>query len=119
MSTSEKPFTCHDGAKFWSIERCAMQQQPHIVDRMAGDIVTLAGEAGEWGEVTDREMVSLGWSQFHVRAYGGLARTEAARRLRAGTVPLREMALACGLFAVLTGGIWLTGLASFLTGGAA
>jgi hypothetical protein len=114
MSTIEKPFTCQDGAKFWSIERCAMQAREHIVDRMAGDIVTLAGEAGEWGEVTDREMVSLGWSQFHVRSYGVMARTEAARRLASAVVPLRELALACTLLAILTGGIWLTGAASLI-----
>jgi hypothetical protein len=114
MSTTEKPFICQDGTKFWQIERCAMTQSQHIIDRMAGDIVTLAGEAGEWGEVTDREMIALTWSKWHVETYGALARTEAARRLKAGVVPLRELALACGLFAVITGGIWLTGAASLI-----
>jgi hypothetical protein len=113
MSTTEKPFICQDGAKFWQIERCAMTQSQHIIDRMAGDIVTLAGEAGEWGEVTDREMIALTWSKWHVETFGALARTEAARRLKP-VFPLRELALACSLFAVITGGIWMTGALSLI-----
>lgn len=108
----EYPFIGQDGRKFWSIDRCAMMQREHVVDRMAEDIVILAGIVGEDATVDDNDLVRFGWSRAHLRIWGHEARDEAHRRLR--PLPLRELAIACSLFAVLVGGIWLAGAASLI-----
>jgi hypothetical protein len=106
---------------FWPIERERMLDRACIIERMAEDLAALRRERGEFQPVGTPDLEEIGWTRPHVTLFFWLAadllrkQEEAAHRatLRAG-IPAREVAIACGLFAVITGGIWLAGALSLI-----
>jgi hypothetical protein len=105
----------------WPIDRAQMVDRACIIRRMAEDLQALRLERGEFQPVGTPDLEEIGWTRPHVTLFFWLAadllrkQEEAAHRatLRAG-IPAREVAIACGLFAVITGGIWLAGALSLI-----
>jgi hypothetical protein len=109
----------------WPVPRFEMIDHACITRRMAEDLAALRREHGEDAIIGTPELEEIGWTRPHVTLFFEKAvrllreQEEAAHRatLRAG-IPAREVAIACGLFAILTGGIWLAGALSLIERGA-